>query len=196
MRWTFLAVLLGTACGDNSSTLADAIDSPTNDTGPPHPIVGLWQREGVGPMVTVTFEANGRYTYNTEVGTWSIQDGQLTTRRPSYTETAPFYLSDDLSTLMTVAARPITATSGLVGTWKGEYTYGNGDHNDDTFEFRSDNTLVWVQIRNTASPVTIQAMWELQGESSIHFWNANGINVGMRLIPDVVIGDGLYRRSQ
>jgi hypothetical protein len=193
MTRLYLGVVLAlVACGDNGSPAADAgPDAPAIDA-PPHPIVGTWGRSNVnGGTTVVVFEANGVYRHGTTVGTWSIEGSEL--RLPA--GKGPFYLSADTNTLVTDAMFPTTPTTGLIGTWVGGYTYPDGLHQDTTMIFRDDNTLTWTDVRPTTTR-SDEGTWQLDGdkvriEAMI---GAQLVNVAMRVIPDVVIGDGLHTR--
>ncbi|GEM_PF-3626343 len=198
MLSSFVLAFALSACGDDGAVSPDAAVIDTPDA-PVHPIVGVWERQpfrDTGPAPVVTFEASGRYRYNQDVGTWSITGTQLTTdRSQAPKETAPFYLSDDHATLMTVAFTPTTATDGLVGSWASEYTYEDGRHTETTFEFRADNSLTWSETSTAYSRVT-EGTWQLF-DDSIEIRSTLGttdVNVGMRLIPNVTIGDALLVR--
>lgn len=180
------------ACGDNGSLASDAgADAPAIDA-PPHPIVGRWERSNFnGGTTVVVFEANGVYRNGTSVGTWSIEGQEL--KLPA--GKGPFYLSDDTNTLMTDAMLPTTPTSALLGTWVGGYTYPDGLHQDTMMIFRDDNTLTWTDVRPSGTR-SDEGTWQLDDdkiriEATL---GAQTVNVGMRLIPDVVIGDGLHTR--
>lgn len=195
-----LLVLLA-ACGDSVAPAADAaIDAP-GDTGPPHPIVGRWEREPYGyspgdPKPIAEFEASGVYRYGTRTGVWIAEGDVLTTQTPpAAREKGLFYLASDGGTLVTLAALPTGPTTGLVGTWAGHFVEADGTEVANTFEFHADQTLAWTATRDGITS-TIPATWELNG-SSIHFVGTGsgaGITVGMKLVPDVAIGDGLYTR--
>jgi hypothetical protein len=194
-----IALLLGLACGDGSPA---TVDAPAIDAPPPHPIVGRWERDlyNPGPAPVVVFEADGTYRYNTDVGTWSITGDQLVTERTqSPKQTALYYLSNDRDTMMMQAMRPTTPTIGLVGTWVGDFTYSDGVHSEYTMEFREDNTMTWANSINGNPPLRIdQGTWRLDDNSIFieAMLGTTPVSVGMKLVPDVVIGDGLLRRLE
>lgn len=188
------------ACGDSGAGAPDAaIDPPPVDMGTPHPIVGRWEKAPFAasdPRVIVEFEANGTYHDGSRVGTWSIEGDLLSTETlQSEREKGQFYLSSDHATLMTVAAFPMGPTDGLIGTWKGSFTYPDNFVMDNTFEFHADGTLAWTFTAQVGQ-VTHPADWTLTDDSIriVGTGTGAGISVGMKLIPDVVIGDKLYTR--
>ncbi len=196
--FSIVLALAISACGDDGVLMLDAavVDAPDAFV---HPIVGVWERQpfrGNGPAPVVTFEASGRYRYDQDVGTWSITGTHLTTQRTRAAKaTSPFYLSDDHATLMTSAFTPTTATDGLVGSWASDFTYDDGRHTETTFEFRADNSLTWTETSN-GMPRISEGTWQLFGDS-IEIMSTLGttdVRVGMRLIPNVTIGDGLLVR--
>ncbi|MFN0252302.1 MAG: hypothetical protein ACKV2T_35835 [Kofleriaceae bacterium] len=181
------------ACGDGSPAIDAGADAPAIDAPPPHPIVGRWERSNFsGGTTPVVFEANGIYRDGSSVGTWSIEGERLKLQDG----TARFWLSEDANTLMTIAMFPTTPTSGVLGTWVGSYTFSDGVHQDTTMIFRGDGTLTWTDVRpkNTRSD---EGTWQLEDDKiriQATLGGVSPVNVAARLIPDVVIGEGLHTR--
>jgi hypothetical protein len=188
-------IALVAACGEeSSSTPADAAPDapPVTDAAPP-PFVGDWLREPIspgGPSTTVSFRASGEYVYGAEVGTWSLDGDDLVTTRPSLgREAAPYYLSPDGETMLTTALFPVGPTDGLLGTWRGEFRLGTDPRRVNTFEFRSDGTMTW------SDPMPWPGTWALTGNSlTVTVQRGSVVTVGLRVIPDVALGDGYLIR--
>lgn len=196
-----LSLLLVAACDGGDAVTADA--SIDMDLGPPHPIVGRWERQPFGfgqpdQPVSVEFQHGGRYIDGPRVGTWSVENDMLTTEtNASERLTEQFYLSGDNATLVTGALFPTTPTMGLVGTWTGEFTT-DGIRTVTTFEFRDDFTLSWTSELFPAGTMrTSPGDWQLEGSSVlIHADLGQIVTVGVRVIPDIIIGSELLIRTQ
>lgn len=181
------------ACGGESSSTADAaVDAPP-DAPPLAPFIGDWLRDGftpAAPDIPISFRAGGEFVYGAEVGTWSLDGDDLVTFVPSRgREAAPYYLAPDGQTMLMVALRPTGPTDGVLGTWRGQLRLGNEAPRVNTFEFRGDGTMTW------SNPTPHPGTWTLTGNSLEMRVDLGQIStVGLRVIPDVALGDGYLTR--
>ncbi|MCW5806261.1 MAG: hypothetical protein KIT31_28100 [Deltaproteobacteria bacterium] len=172
-------------------------DAPAAIDAPPHPIVGTWRTDPFqpgGPTRIDVYEASGRYLRGASEGTWRIDGKSLTMNINAGSERGRFHLSEDHATLMTFAFEPVGTIDGAVGIWHTEYQIDVPV--DSTMELRADNTALWSEIRPAVTTMN-EGTWSIQGTSiSASFTLGTPVNIGMRLIPNVALGDTLLHRER
>lgn len=205
--WLLASTALLVACGGSGEATPDApsIDAPRAIDGPPPPIVGVWERQPFdhnpnSPAPLIKIAASGQYSDAEFTGTWRLVGDQLDIVHPDgQEEIFDYYLSPDHQTLVTASMLPVGPTAGFVGKWHGKYQVQAGVPVDATMDIHADGTATWTEIR-PAGTSAHDGGWTLDAtgtSASLGFTlGTTPVNIGMRVIPDVAIGDYLHVRYQ